>query len=89
MSERDDGGPAFPMPMAVMSDTSPHIACEPEYGMTLRDYFAAKSMQGTLSNTESLDACHRVAKERNADPFTLVAISAYQMADTMLKARQS
>ena len=42
--------------------------------MTLRDYFAAKAMQGLM------DA---------AMPMTEIAVAAYAMADDMLKARES
>lgn len=42
-------------------------------GMTLRDYFAAKAMQGLM------DA---------AMPMPEIAQAAYQMADDMLKARE-
>jgi hypothetical protein len=41
-------------------------------GMTLRDYFAAKAMQGLM------DA---------AMPMPEIAVSAYQMADKMMEAR--
>jgi hypothetical protein len=47
-----------------------------EKGMTLRDYFAAKAMQAYLPD----------AMEHNATEAAL-ALSAYRMADTMLKAR--
>ncbi|MBJ9142251.1 hypothetical protein I5474_21745 [Citrobacter koseri] len=44
-------------------------------GMTLRDYFAAKFMQGVCANPEKLYDDEPLAKE------------AYAMADAMLKAR--
>lgn len=44
-------------------------------GMTLRDYFAAKAMQSFLLNT--------------ASSLQEDAISAYKMADAMLKAREA
>ena len=47
---------------------------EPEKGMQLRDYFAAKAMQGLL------------ASEVNA-PINTFAIRAYKVADAMMKAR--
>lgn len=43
-------------------------------GMTLRDYFAAKAMQGLL------------ASEVNA-PLKTFATKAYEMADAMMEAR--
>jgi hypothetical protein len=47
---------------------------EPEKGMTLRDYFAAKAMQGILY--EGLEPVE-------------TAKHAYEMADAMLKAREA
>lgn len=47
---------------------------KPEEGMTLRDYFAARAMQGLM------DA---------AMPMPEIAQAAYQMADAMLKAREA
>jgi hypothetical protein len=73
---KDTGGTAFPR-----SDSLQYS----EYitgGMTLRDYFAAKAMQGLIGCSdwrESMD-------EHNASDFT--AFSAYAMADAMLKARE-
>lgn len=49
-------------------------------GMTLRDYFAAKAMQGWLASFAGSDA--------NPSP-ALCASLAYQMADAMLKARET
>lgn len=60
------GGPAFP-------STFHNGWGEPEKGMTLRDYFAAKAMQGILF--EGLDPAE-------------TAKHAYEMADAMLKARE-
>ena len=59
--------PAFPAPAGVS-----HIT---EQGMTLRDYFAAKAMQGFLS-TVKIDC-----------PDDLIAIDSYNLADAMMKAR--
>jgi len=66
------GGPAFPTtkPLEHWGD--------PNQGMTLRDYFAAKAMQAILIH-HKLEDC---------DDF-VVASNAYQMADFMLKARQA
>ena len=71
MSNTNTGGPAFPVP-----DIDGSAVCE---GMTLRDYFAAKAMQGLL------------ATDLNCAPEYVQAIadSCYVMADAMLKARES
>ena len=55
-------------------------------GMTLRDYFAAKAMQGFLTNDNFLkDACkwHEDGSEIS------IAVLAYDQADAMLKAREA
>jgi len=49
---------------------------EPFQGMTLRDYFAAKAMQGMMVDTE-IPNCTHIAKE------------SYRMADAMMKAREA
>jgi hypothetical protein len=59
--------PAFPVKAEPYSS-------DDEYGMSMRDYFAAKAMQGAL-------ACDV------DDPLT-VAIYAYKVADAMMKARE-
>ncbi len=68
--------PAFPAPAGVS-----HIT---EQGMTLRDYFAAKAMQGFLTNDNLLKAScewHQDGSEIS------IAQLAYYQADAMLKAR--
>lgn len=71
MSEKETGGPAFPQ----LTD---HTLCYD--GMTLRDYFAAKAMQGALSNA--------YAAERYQMNIWEIAKEAYEMADAMLEARK-
>jgi hypothetical protein len=60
--------PAFPAPAGVS-----HIT---EQGMTLRDYFAAKAMQGFISRGGNYNAEFDAAR-------------AYAFADEMLKAREA
>lgn len=64
----NNGGPAFPAPAGVA-----HIT---EQGMTLRDYFAAKAMQGVLAGWTT-----------SMPPKEILAIAAYEYADAMLKVR--
>lgn len=68
MNQKTTGGPAFPT-AEFIHDEVVHTG-----GMTLRDYFAAKAMQGLLA------ANVQASTERFAE-------SAYKMADGMLKAR--
>ena len=49
-----------------------------EKGMDLRDYFAAKALQGFLATKSPLDL----------PPADVVASSAYAFADAMMKARE-
>lgn len=66
MSKVDNGGPAFPRQANMTNGGSA--------GMTLRDYFAAKAMQGLISRQGSPDLEYE-------------SRLAYQMADAMLAAR--
>ena len=52
-------------------------------GMTLRDYFAAKAMQGLLASGWCADARELAPGHGEGD----VAVDAYRMADAMLKVR--
>jgi hypothetical protein len=70
MSNTNTGGPAFPVP-----DIDGGKVCE---GMTLRDYFAAKAIQGFA-------ACSDVSWPHTAE----MAALAYKWADAMLKAREA
>jgi hypothetical protein len=69
MSEIKTGGPAFPLVREWAAGPWEH-----EAGMTLRDYFAAKAMQGLLQHTA--ESTHQLASE------------SYDIADAMLKARE-
>ena len=83
------GGAAFPY-AAVHG-------CNGEYGMTLRDYFAAKALPLTYQywmtdyyHPYAVDAEIRAEEIREGltTLMDLLAESAYQMADAMLEARQ-
>lgn len=78
MSAIKNGGPAFPRPASeyTVSGTlaDGNDAIREQDGMSLRDYFAAKAMQGMLANS-GVDA-FRIAKE------------AYMFADAMLDRRE-
>ncbi|MFP2504598.1 hypothetical protein [Buttiauxella gaviniae] len=76
--ERETGGPAFPSGRRFELGEG----WQPEDGMTLRDYMAAKALQGWLASYPETDR-HPVLAG-NADD---VAKAAYKMADAMLNAR--
>ena len=66
------GGPAFPKTPFIEIGT-------PQNGMTLRDYFAAKAMQGAIAGC---------AAKGEVNLYSDWAGFAYEMADAMLKARE-
>jgi hypothetical protein len=67
MITKDTGGPAFPL-----------FAATGYAGMTLRDYFAAKALQGMIATDYNLAP----------EYVPSIAASAYVLADAMLKARE-
>ena len=69
MSKTNTGGPAFPS-HGIMGEVT-------HEGMTLRDYFAAKAMQGLLAG--SLKSVE----------LGVIAGDCYKMADAMMKAREA
>ena len=66
---KDTGGRAFPQQF------------DDQDGMTLRDYFAAKAMQGLLSNPSMID---RV----DTECLIWIAQRSHEVADAMLEARK-
>lgn len=71
MTKTNTGGPAFP----VVYDDEKADVRHVYGGMTLRDYFASKALQGILNDAEQF--------------WEGAAILAYQYADAMLKARET
>lgn len=72
--EKNDGGPAFPTSyeVRIRGIIEVHYAD----GMTLRDYFAAKAMNGLCSYSEYSGSKGSIAKY------------AYELADAMLAERE-
>lgn len=68
------GGPAFPVPGKVAHYDEGTFEDAPFAGMTLRDYFAGKAMQGLMARIGAHEA-------------HLVAHDAYSVADAMLDER--
>lgn len=87
---KETGGFAFPSKVSNLSNEKQNIYgydVPPgdsfiAGGMNLRDYFAAKAMQGILANPGQLDNV-------NDDAAKWVARDAYKVADAMLKARNA
>lgn len=74
MRDTNTGGPAFP------TSFNKDYPTEIVGGMTLRDYFAAKAMQGLLAQFQG---CANGCDPRHHAKW------AYEMADAMLKAREA
>ncbi|MCT9125375.1 hypothetical protein [Cupriavidus gilardii] len=85
MEQIKDGGPAFPAKVSVNRDSGELLPyqfdrdgfCTP--GLSLRDYFAAKAMQGALAYPGTSISSNRVEE---------YAQFAYAVADEMLAARE-
>lgn len=75
---KETGGPSFPFECK-----GPTTAPEIYYGMTLRDYFAAKAMPQVWS-------AYQEGLHGEPDDLEIyLAKAAYLIADAMLKARES
>jgi hypothetical protein len=72
MITKDNGGPAFPF-----AGETGHVYND--QGMTLRDYFAAKAMQGNWATGNTGSA---------PEHFRAAACRYYAMADAMMEARK-
>lgn len=75
MSDMNTGGPAFPgMRSEAFGQDSGH-----QEGMTLRDYYAGQAMGEMIARWQ----------EGHPNGWDGLAAASFQMADAMLKARQS
>lgn len=77
MKEIKTGGAAFPRPCGEFNTRGEGEYNKPQDGMTLRDYFAAKAVQGFCAHGGS-------------GPITQQALAefAYQLANAMLAERE-
>jgi hypothetical protein len=78
---KDDITRAFPIHPLYTGSGSKLTFYEGSYGMTLRDYFASKAMQGWLGTYGDRHSTTDVSANT-------IANFAYNMADEMLKARR-
>ena len=74
------GGAAFPY-AAVHG-------CNGEYGMTLRDYFAAKAMQACIPHRRNQFKTDNEDLDDWEEYFCFISDEAYEIADAMLEARE-
>ncbi len=91
MNKINDGGPAFPV-WELNGKDQPEMT---GFGMSLRDYFAAKAMAALIAEPVSELWPGTAAQWANQlqhtqlDGPSMVARVAYMMADAMLKARET
>lgn len=84
MSNKPDGGPAFPTLKRLEGTSAGVQTAVSSQGMTLRDYFATKALPVVAPGYE------RAGKDFIASSdFDSLAQGAYELADAMLKARES
>jgi hypothetical protein len=74
MNNTNTGGPAFPVQSVYIEDQETN-----SHGMTLRDYFAAKAMQGLIT----------CAPNHGDITHEYCAVDAYRYADATMKAREA
>lgn len=87
MTTPNNGGPAFPIPLVHGQSWHGMGPCD---GATLRDYFAAKAMQGELAAMvdPSGSQCG-IALDTPDEALARIAKHFYRIADAMLKARET
>lgn len=78
MSDKN-GGPAFPTSEAVGQ------VVVTNFGMTLRDYFAAKAMAAIITNPETQ---HELSGMSADEGSVMISAIAYTQADAMISARE-
>lgn len=77
MTQKNDGGPAFPTDMLISGSVT---GSKPYSGMSLRDWFAGQAMVGITAGYWSNPDMSGVGPQGMAD-------EAYQYADAMIAAR--
>lgn len=77
MNEEDKtGGHAFPTDVEYVNSVEKYI--DPQPGMTLRDYFAAKALQALIGTFPEDDPCNHISQ---------CCKESYSFADAMIKQR--
>jgi hypothetical protein len=79
--DKIENPPAFPFqPVTLQGEPN-----SPEYGMTLRDWFAGQAFGAAMGQAENLG---EVGADVRADAFKQLAGIIYEAADAMLAARE-
>lgn len=77
--EKNDGGPAFPSPSCG--------EWSPEYGMSLRDWFAGHTLPAIIGATSQGQHNPWAGKAEDMPIAKAMAFDAYELADAMLAER--
>ncbi len=82
-----DGGPAFPV--SYIGNDEPHEGIGG--GLSIRDYFAAAALTGICAalGQEESDGSTKMPRVKSRFVFHGAATDAYEIADAMLKQRES
>ena len=85
---KENGGPAFPGTYSARSDQGRGAVTEfHDKGLSLRDYFAAKALQGQLDRLPDFSA---TVRDYGFDKFaSTIARTSYDIADAMIAARNA
>lgn len=78
-----NGGPAFPQ---IELNRTTGDYCDQHFGLSMRDYFAAKAMHAMLASSEADDFRE---SEWGCSSLPEICEQAYRMADYMLAAREA
>jgi hypothetical protein len=91
MSEIKTGGPAFPQGIDQGASEAGFPIVEITGGLTVRDYFAAKALQGIIATPDerSIQGTPEEVEAMQTKWIEQDAISAYKFADAMIKAREA
>jgi len=87
MTEQNNGGSAFPQ-----NDLSAYGIGPSEIGnrgMSLRDYFAGQVALECLGQTWAFVTAQKAPMDDDTSIYKIAALSAYEMADAMLAAREA
>lgn len=97
MSAKPTGGAAFPSAKGFSAGSSGYGAntnykfTDRDQGMSLRDYFAAKAMQGmvaSIDSQENLDRLRSWSKSQGMSLSEFIARDSYKQADAMIAVRE-
>jgi len=82
MNTEDTQKPAFPCDWICADSMGQQVVREQHFGLTIRDYFAAKAMNGMICQIFSEAAKSRKDPDEVAK---VLAHASYRMADAMIK----